>query len=181
MSETDTKLLLREAQRNTFLEVLHNLKDKTPVPDSNPISKLAPILDDDGIIRVGGRLKNTQISFDKRHPILLPKDQHVTTLIIRHCHERVRHQGRYLTHGDIRSEGFHIISGKRVIQQHINACILCRRLRRRLQGQIMADLPFDRLDPAPPFTSMAWTSLVTSKLNLAKLLAVAVLERKSGL
>ena len=128
MSETAIKLL-REAQRNTFLEVLHHLKDKTPVPDSNPISKLAPILDDDGIIRVGGRLKNAQISFDKRHPILLPKDHHVTTLIIRHCHERVRHQGRYLTHGDIRSEGFHIVSGKRVIQQHINACILCRQLR----------------------------------------------------
>ena len=63
MSETATKLLLREVQRNTFLEVFYHLNDKTPLPDSNPISKLALILDDSGIIRVGGRLKNAQISF----------------------------------------------------------------------------------------------------------------------
>ena len=142
-SETATKLLLQEAQWNTFQEVLR-LKDKTPVPDSNPIFKLAPILDDYGIIKFGGRLKNAQIIFDKWHPILLPKDHHVTTLIICHCHERVRHHRHYPTQGYICSEGFHIVRGKRVIQKHINAYILWQRLRQRLQGQIMADLPPDR-------------------------------------
>ena len=178
MPETATKLLLWEAQRNIFLEVLHYLKDKIPVPDSNPISELAPILVNDGIIRVGGRLKNAQISFGKQHPILLPQDHHVTILIIRHCHERVRHQGHSLTHVDIHSEGFHIVSGKRVTQQHINACILCRQLHRRLQGQIMADLPLDRLDPAPPFTNVGLDVFGDFKVKLGKATHSCSAEKK---
>lgn len=33
---------------------------------------LTPFLDSDGIIRVGGRLKNAHIPFDQKYPIVLP-------------------------------------------------------------------------------------------------------------
>ena len=38
------------------------------------------------------------------------------------------------------------------VRKHIFNCVPCRRLRRPVQGQKMADLPTDRLDSAPPFS-----------------------------
>ena len=109
------------------------------------------------------------------------KGSHITTLIIHHCHKRVHHHGRYLTHGDNHSEGFHIVSGKRVIQKHINACTLCRRLHQRLQGQIIADLPPDRQDPAPLFTNVGLEVFGGFKVKCCKATRSHGTERKSGL
>ncbi|GBM79468.1 hypothetical protein AVEN_138236-1 [Araneus ventricosus] len=39
-------------------------------------SLTAPFYDDSGIIRVGGRLKNSMLTESQKHPILLPKTDH---------------------------------------------------------------------------------------------------------
>ena len=73
-SETATKLLLWKAQRNTFPGsfVISKKNSFSRLIFYLQIgSKLAPILDNDGIIRFRRRLKNAQISFDKWHPILV--------------------------------------------------------------------------------------------------------------
>ena len=48
--------------------------------------RLDPFLDGQGVLRVGGRLKNAVTPFEVRHPILVPKNDHVTILLIRHHH-----------------------------------------------------------------------------------------------
>ena len=45
---------------------------------------------------------------DERHPVILPKT-HITTLIVRHYHEEVVHQGRHLTEGAVWSAGVWIV------------------------------------------------------------------------
>lgn len=35
---------------------------------------------------------------------------------------------------------------------HIKGCVTCRKVRRATEGQSIADLPVDRVDPSPPFT-----------------------------
>jgi hypothetical protein len=57
-----------------------------------------------------------------------------------------------MTHNNVRSSGFWIIGGRSAVASHISKC---RKLRGSLQEQKMADLPEDRLDPAPPFTYSA--------------------------
>ncbi|XP_022808943.1 uncharacterized protein LOC111345924 [Stylophora pistillata] len=73
-------------------------------------------------------------------------------LVVRHYHERVQHQGRHFTLGLIRSSGFWIVGGKRLVNTIINSCIKCKKLRGRKQIQKMADPPKARLTPAPPFS-----------------------------
>ena len=43
----------------------------------------------DGILRVGGRLRNSCLSISAKHPMVLPSNHHVTDLLIlsRHCQE----------------------------------------------------------------------------------------------
>ena len=60
---------------------------------SSALYRLDPF-SDKGILRVGGRLNNADITEDSKHPIILPRKSHVTTLIIRHTHQQLGHVGR---------------------------------------------------------------------------------------
>ena len=46
------------------------------------------VSDPNGILRCGGRLGNADLSESQKHPALLDANHHVTSLIIRACHER---------------------------------------------------------------------------------------------
>ena len=116
------------------------------------LAKLCPVIDADGLLRVGGRLNHADLTSEEQHSIILPKSCHVSTLVIRHFHHKTQHQGRVFTHGLIRRSGFWIIGGKRLINSIIEKCIKCKKLRGKSQIQKMADLPADCVSPAPPFS-----------------------------
>nr|XP_054601538.1 uncharacterized protein LOC129164687 [Nothobranchius furzeri] len=94
------------------------------------------------------------VSWEEKHPIIIPKNTHVATLLVRYYHERVAHQGRHFTEGAIRSAGLWILGGKRLISSTVHKCVSCRRLRGSMENQKMSNLPADRLVQAPPFTQV---------------------------
>lgn len=104
------------------------------------------------VIRVGGRLKRSELKYGEKYPIILPLKSNLTTIIIRHHHESVRHQGRKITHGAVRSAGFYINKESSAIKSYLKNCINCQKLHGNTLGQIMSDLPSDRLQCSPPFT-----------------------------
>lgn len=116
------------------------------------IFRIDPFLDSEDVLRVGGRLKRSQMDIDVKHPVILPKKSHVTELVVRHFHERVCHQGRGITSNEIRLNGIWVVGLNSVVSRLIWHCVTCRRLRGVTQVQKMADLPEDRIEPAPPFT-----------------------------
>ena len=90
-----------------------------------------------------------------KHPVLLPRDEFVTNLIIKFCHERVSHTGRGMTLNEVWNPGFWVLHGSSVVQKVISQCVLCRPLRGKSGEQKMSDLPSDRIQEAPPFTYCA--------------------------
>ena len=131
-------------------------KDKIKtMKKSSSLYKLDPFLDEDGVLRVGGRLGKSCVPYDVKYPVILPKKGHVTNLILCHYHQLVKHQGRGITQNEIRSSGYWIVGGSSVVSNHISKCVSCRKLRGSPQEQKMANLPEDRLEPAPPFTFCA--------------------------
>lgn len=132
-------------QRESF--DVSDLKSK-----SSPLSQLDPFLDEDGLLRVGGRIKKTSELYGVKHPLILPKNSHVSHLITAHQHEKTAHQGRSLTINAIRSAGYWILGCRRVVSSLINKCTACIRHRGKAKGQKMADLPKERVEPSPPFT-----------------------------
>ena len=113
--------------------------------------RLDPFLDDDGLIRVGGRIKRASLSFTTKHPIILPRESHATNLLVQSCHTNVNHMGRGTTHNELRQRGYWLIGGTSVVSNYITRYVVCRRLCGFLQHQKMADLPKDRIEPSPPF------------------------------
>lgn len=80
---------------------------------------------------------------NEKHPLILPRNHHIFTLLVRYYHEQVQHQGRHITEGAIRAAGFWIVGSKRAVSTVLYKCVTCRKLRGRLECQKMADLPED--------------------------------------
>ena len=143
--------IIRTVQREVFSEEVHALEAGRPLPKDSKILSLSPYLDDCGVLRVGGRIREANMSSLEMNPIIVP-NHHIAVLLTRYFHERVYHQGRTFTENVIRKAGFWLVGGRRLVSSCIFKCVRCRRLRGRQESQKMADLPFARLDPAPPFT-----------------------------
>lgn len=103
-------------------------------------------------LRVGGRLKNSNLTLEEKNPVLISFKHHIAKLLVLHYHKQVRHQGPHITEGAIRSSGYWIIGCKRLVYSVISNCVLCRKFRGNVMSQNMADLPIPRLQTCPPFT-----------------------------
>ena len=148
-------LIFKELQCSAFKNEIASLSHKEQKPKHtkrSPLLRLDPFIDDQGLIGVGGRLENSTLPFDVKHPIILPTCSHVIELIIDHFHERVNNQGKGMTMNEIRSYGIWILGLNAAVASHIYKCVQCRRQRRPTEGQKMADLPEDRVESTPPFT-----------------------------
>ena len=164
-------VIIRTAQRDSFgpelSPTLHSgtepLKasrrensEKKRVPKGSLPYQLDPFVDSDGVVRVGGRLRQAQLEYGEKHPALLSKNHHVGNLVVRHYHNQVHHQGRQITHGAIRQAGYWLIGGHRTVARELSKCVVCKKLRGPLLDQRMADLPADRSEVAPPFTNVGF-------------------------
>lgn len=110
---------------------------------------LRPFLKDD-IIRVGGRLVNSQLDFNAQHPILLPKRDRLTDLLIDHYHQTNFHTGPNLVLSLLRLH-YWILSARSVVRYRIRRCNICFRLKPKPQIPLMGNLPSYRVQQAKPF------------------------------
>ena len=145
-------VIIKAVQREVYSEEIECIENNKDLPVSSSLRKLHPVMDEEGLLRVGGRTTHSNLHADENHPILLPGKHHVAVLLIRHHHERVEHQGRHFTEGTVRSSGLWIVGAKRAISSLVYKCVVCRKLRCKLEQQQMADLPAERLQQEPPFT-----------------------------
>ena len=77
--------------------------------EGRSVYKLDPFIDERVLLRVGGRLRKSNLHFVEVHPILLSKDSCITRLIVEWCHQKTAHGGRGLTINEIRSNGFWVV------------------------------------------------------------------------
>src|SRR5207249_7827657 len=83
--------LIRMVQCESFREDITEIQHNLMVCGKSHIKSLAPFLDQQGMLRVGGRLRQAKINNDSKHPLLLPTDHHVSRLLVRYEHERHLH------------------------------------------------------------------------------------------
>ncbi|XP_071944762.1 uncharacterized protein [Antedon mediterranea] len=150
--DDSSRIVIGATQRAVFADELEFLESGNPLPKSKALIKLDPFIDGNGLLRVGGRLKNAGMGELDTHPIIGRGSHHVSDLIIQYYHAQVQHQGKHFTRGAIRSAGYWIVAEKRRVDSIISKCIKCRKRRGKELGKKMADLPAERLSMAPPFT-----------------------------
>ena len=139
-------------QRVYYQDEILTLQSGNAVDRSSSLYRLDCFIDEAGLLRVGGRVKMSSLSLIEKHPIIIPKQSSIVKQIIRHYHVQVAHQGRTSTMSAVRSAGFWVVGLSTSVSSLIYSCTTCRKLRRPVESQKMADLPPERTEVVPPFT-----------------------------
>lgn len=146
------RVIISNVQTEVFHKSLSELKDRKPVSDTS-LKNLHPFLDQYGIMRVGGRLHNSPVSFDQKHPIILPNRHHITDLLIDQEHIKSLHGGPQLVLSNIRLR-YWFSSGKSAVKKRLHQCVTCFRWRKNQSSQLMGSLPSERTTPCRPFENV---------------------------
>ena len=105
-----------------------------------------------GLLRCQGRLANADIPYETRYPVLLSPTHHLTTLIVKECHEQVKHNGVKETLTQLRSR-YWVVKGRSLEWKLIYRCVICRRIEGKPYTILSAPaLPDFRVSESPPFT-----------------------------
>lgn len=81
--ERAAEVVIKLAQQQAFPQEMKTLERGGSLPSSSPLFRLDPIVDK-GLLRIGGRLKQSSLSQELKHPVILPKNSHITKLILSH-------------------------------------------------------------------------------------------------
>ena len=112
--------------------------------------------DDDGVMRCKGRLSNSELPYNTKYPIYVPKRSHLANLIVLEAHDRVFHQKERATLTEIRTT-YWVPQGRKLVRRLLPMCLLCR----RLESLAMTlppppPLPRYRVEISPPFTNVGF-------------------------
>nr|CAH7762827.1 unnamed protein product [Callosobruchus chinensis] len=94
-----------------FSQEISDLLSKNKISKKSKLLMLSPFLDENNVLRVGGRLKNSMYSYDKKHPIILSSKHHLSKLIFEREHLKFYHIGPQALLASTR-EKFWVIGGK---------------------------------------------------------------------
>jgi hypothetical protein len=133
------------------------------------LKMLSPFTDEEGIIRVGGRIDNALVSYETKHPALLPHGHRIARLIMEEFHQK-GHTGVATTVAKTRRM-YWIVRAHDLAKTIKSNCVTCRAANPKTETQIMANLPQQRLQPhSPPFhyTSCDYFGPLTVKVGRNK-------------
>ncbi|XP_058817188.1 uncharacterized protein LOC131680495 [Topomyia yanbarensis] len=113
------------------------------------------VLDENDVLRIRGRAQNSPfILHDAANPIVLPRDHHITRLIIADVHNRFNHQNHQTIINELRQR-YRIPRLKATYNNIRRECQQCKIDGANPQPPAMCDLPPQRLAVfARPFTHM---------------------------
>lgn len=141
--------LYRYVQSCYFADEITALSNKKPL--SKTLRKLGAYLDEHGLLRVGGRLQNSQLNCDQKHPLILPRKARLTSLIIEHFHRVYLHPGVQTLHF-LLAQQFWILSPRRAIRTVVSKCHSCWRLNPKPFQPPMGNLPKLRISQIKAFS-----------------------------
>ncbi|XP_003382158.1 putative integrase core domain protein [Trichinella spiralis] len=141
---------VRMAQSEAFSSELQARSRKGRVVATSRLSRLDPFVDEEGFLRVGGRLENAELPSHMKHPVILPGDHALTMGLIKRCHARQLHAGTTHTLAILRQQ-YWVLKGRTQVKKVIRHCFACRRAMARPIQPKMAALPSSRVVEAAAF------------------------------
>ena len=91
------------------------------------VHQLGLFTDERGIIRSRGRLQKSMLPYETKPPMLLPRNNHFTKLVIEDCHSRVLHCGFKDTLVELRT-WFWVPRGRQYVKFVIHHCFVCKKM-----------------------------------------------------
>jgi len=143
---------INRAQTDCCKQEKADLIERGSVAKKSTLLSLNPFLDGNQLTRVGGRLQNSDLTFDQQHPLILPKGHYITCLITEDIHKKNLHASGQLLLSLIRQK-FWIPDARNVLKKTIQKCLICVRVKATTATQLMGQLPQVRVKLAKPFAN----------------------------
>ncbi|XP_050665160.1 uncharacterized protein LOC126965567 [Leptidea sinapis] len=143
---------IKQVQALKFKEEIRQLKSGGHVQKKNELHILNPFLDGMGLLRVGGRITLSKLSYDEKHPIVMPDVSHLTQVIVQDAHISTMHGGPQAMLNYLRSR-FWVIHARQLVKKCFRRCVTCIRYSQRKTTPLMGQLPEVRLQPSKVFKS----------------------------
>ncbi|XP_036330280.1 uncharacterized protein LOC118742367 [Rhagoletis pomonella] len=145
--------IVRAVQMEAFLDEYHSLQAGDKIEKGSALWNLSPIMDDNGIMRIGGRIDAaTMVPTWTRRPAILPNKCHVTEIIVDYFHRIWRHQNESTIIAEIRRK-YWMPRIRTEVRRAAARCQVCLKEKAVPRPPQMGQLPADRLTPfVRPFT-----------------------------
>lgn len=145
-----SNVCIRLSQDIWFQHEIQLLKKKRQLQKSSALSLLVPFIDENGLVRVTGRLHNARVHFNTMSPIVLASKCQLASLIVHDTHLHCLHGGPQLTLNVLRFK-YWIIGAKNLVKKVVSRCFACYKQSAAPINQLMGQLPACRVTPAKPF------------------------------
>ncbi|XP_062556633.1 uncharacterized protein LOC134221460 [Armigeres subalbatus] len=145
-------IIYRSVQQQAYpgeIQVLRNGSTEhsweRTLPRNSPLHKLNPIIDEHGVLRMRGRINACDwVDEATKNPILLPRKNYVTQLVIADYHATYRHQNHHTALNQIRLK-YYISRLRSEFDQVRRRCQRCKIFKANPQPPAMGNLPSARL------------------------------------
>lgn len=127
--------VVRFCQQQEFKEDIKRLVKGLSLKKDSSILRLDLKLDK-GLLRVGGRLRRSSMPEETKRPALLPKNDHVSKLLLKDIHQKIGHSGRNYILSQLRQK-YWIPCANSLARKVISECVACRRFHSALGDQKM--------------------------------------------
>jgi len=98
------------------------------LPSNSKLLSLCPRLDEDDTMRADERLRYVEfLPYDVRYPIILPRKNWITKLIVKHHHELGEHTAGTNHTLSLLSSKYWVISAREEIIEYEKECTVCKR------------------------------------------------------
>lgn len=150
--ERDNREIVKRAQLEFYSEKIGTLLAGKPLRPSSTSLGLTPFLDENGLMRLGGRIGRANLPYDQVHPLILPGRHPLRRLLIHALHEKLRHAGT----GFVVLQHVWLIGGREAVKRVRYSRRFCIFKRGKPATQLMGELPISRLNiDALPFSRVA--------------------------
>ena len=141
---------ISSSQSTSYLtELSYLLKKQGSCP--NLVRQLRLYLDQDSLIRCGGRIHNAPLDQCTKFPYLLPPKHPLTTMIIQDTHKKLHHGGTAITMTAVR-QVYWIPTIRQRIRSILRKCVACARaMGKPYKTPDLPPLPKTRVGSAKPF------------------------------
>ena len=143
---------IKQIQLESFIEEIQLLKENKLITSSSKLYGLNPFYDKtDGYLKLEGRIQNSDLPVEVKHPIVLPYDHHAVRLLVLEFHCKQLHAGISHTFITVRNK-FWIIKGRRLVKEVVKSCMVCKLAKPKKMDVLFGQLPSDRVIPQTPFS-----------------------------
>ena len=125
-------------------QVILRLQKGNQVPKNSAIRSL-DLTFSDKLLRVGGRLKSTELSLKCHSQTIIDKINPLAALLIIYHHEINLQSGREQTLSSIKKRCYWITSCRGLIQRVLKNCSYCKRRSAKPQQPFMSSILIDRI------------------------------------